>query len=85
MPKCRCIDPDCNFNKEPTLCQRKEFFFHASKLPNEKIIYILLNYQAVKYPHALNRLTLLNLFTDLSIEPTASQIIDESRHKKVDS
>lgn len=83
MPKCRCIDPDCNFNKESILCQRKEFFFHASKLPDEKIIFILSFYQLVKHPQALNRLTLLNVFTDLSIEPTASQIIDEFRHKKV--
>ena len=84
MTMCRCLEPGCPFNNAPTLCRRKEFFFHVSKLTDEKIIDILSDYDVVKHTQTLNRLTLLNLLTDLSIEPTASQIIDEFRNKKVD-
>jgi len=79
----RCLDPDCPFNKKSTLCRRKDFFFHISKLTDEKIINILSNSQVIKNAQTLNRLTLVNLLTDLSIEPIASQIIDDSRHKKM--
>lgn len=81
---CRCLVSDCPFNKKQTLCQRKEFYFHVSKLTTDKIIELLYDLDVAKYLHVLNRRTLLNLLTDLSIEPTATQILDESRHEKPD-
>ena len=85
MIKHRCLIPDCPFYKNPTVCYRNEFLLHASKIPSEKIIDVLSKIEVVKYPQILNRKTLLNLFADLSAEPVASKLLDEFRHKKVDS
>lgn len=82
--KHRCLIPDCPFYTNPAVCHRNEFLMHASKIPSEKIIDVLSEIQVVKYPQILNRKTLLNLFADLSAEPIASQLLDESRHKKED-
>ncbi len=80
----RCLIPDCHFYKNPVICYRNEFLMHASKIPSEKIIDVLSKTSFIKHPQIFSRKTLLNLFTDLSVEPFASQIIDEFRHKKVD-
>ena len=77
----RSLDNDSSFHTISTPCLRKEIFFHVSKLSTDKILEILLDVDVQKYLPALYRMTLLNLLTDLSIEPIASQIIEEFRHK----
>ena len=80
----RSLDQDSPFHKTTTPCLRKEIFFFVSKLSTEKILNILLDVNVEKYLPTLKRLTLLNLMTDLSIEPMASQIIEEFRHENKD-
>ena len=80
----RSLDKDSPFYETSTPSQRKEIFFYISKLSTEKILDILLDVDVQKYLPTLYRLTLLNLLTDLSREPFASQIIEEIRRKNMD-
>ena len=75
----RSLNNESPFHMKSTPCLRKEIFFYESKFSTEKILDILINVDVQKYIPALRRITLLNLITDLSIEPIASQIIDDLR------
>lgn len=80
----KSLDKDSPFHNKSTLCLRKEIFFHVSKLSTDKILEILFYVDIQKYLPTLYRKTLLNVMTDLSIEPIASQIIEEFRNKNND-
>ncbi len=81
----RCLGPNCPHHEVSTPCERKQFYYHMKKKTDKEILEIFNHYKIIKFPEKLLPLTRINLLTDLSIEPIASQIIDESKQKKVDS
>jgi len=69
---------------KPVYCERKQFLFHVLKKSTETLVEIFNEHNIVKFPEELNRLTLVNLLTDFSMESLANMILQENTHKNSD-
>lgn len=79
-----CLDKTCPMYLKPVYCERKQFHLHVLKKSTETLIAIFNEFSIVKFPEKLNRLTLVNLLTDFSMESLANMILHENTHKNGD-
>ncbi len=65
------ICPDC---KIKTPCVRDQMFYHLLKIPTEKMVEIVSQYNLARFPNALKRYTLANLICDCTVESIADEL-----------
>ena len=73
----RCLFPECFRNKIKTQSMRDVFFRgHAMKKSTDRVVDVLKIYGIDLPFEKLGRYTILNIYTDLCIEPNATDLID---------
>lgn len=73
------IDWNCPKYKKKELVSRENFRHHVESILTDRLREIIIAYKMVEFPYALNRFTMVNLVTDYSKEPVASEIIKKFR------
>lgn len=73
------IDWNCPKYNKKELVSRENFRHHVENISTNKLREIIIAYNMVEFPYVLNRFTLVNLVTDYSKEPVASEIIKKYR------